>query len=41
MSEAKLEDLFLLVVLSEGQSAKIRISQNLPTEQKHQQRRQT
>lgn len=33
MSKAKLEDLFLLVVLSEGQSAKMWTSQNLRTEQ--------
>lgn len=36
MSKAKLEDLFLLVVLSEGQSAKIWASQNLQPEQKSQ-----
>lgn len=34
MSKAKLEDLFLLVVLSEGQSAKIWTNQNLRTEPK-------
>lgn len=34
MSKAKLEDLFLLMVLSEGQSAKIWTNQNLRTEPK-------